>query len=154
MYQQSEREITWFCYCYLHLFYIVAVPFTTGAFSSTHQWVVVLPGWCNFVVSIRLPQETLEYYHICVLLSAVVSSIIWITDTLLLCKSLQVNDEVISRTRRKPVFDAVMLQLRTMMPVQEWIIFHFWMNGFSSSCKCPYRCLIKPAFSRLKIPFW
>ena len=36
--------------------------------------------------------------------SAVASSIICITDTLLLCKSLQVNDEVISKTRRKPVW--------------------------------------------------
>ena len=57
------------------------------------------------------------------------------TDTLLLCKSLQVNKEGISRTTRKPVCDAFMLQLlTTMMPVQEWIIFSFWMNGFSSSC--------------------
>ena len=56
----------------------------------------------------------------CVLLSAVASSIIYITDTLLLCKTLQVNEEVISSTRRKSVCeDAFMLQLRRMMPVQE-----------------------------------
>ena len=124
----------WFYYCSLHLFYILAVHFTTGAFFWTHQWVVVLPGWCRFVVSIRLLWETVEYYHICVLLSAVASSIKWNTDTLFLCKSFCRSMTKSFQGQEGSQCDTFLLWFCTMMPLQEWIIFSFRMNGFCLSC--------------------
>ena len=91
----------------------------------------------------------------CVLLSAVASSIIYITDTLLLWKSLQVNEEA-SHFKDKKEASVWCIHVATSCNnassrMNDFFIQNAWLLFV---LHCPYRLLIMPAFSRLKMPFW